>query len=195
MQIGDLAWTEAASARVESGDISPERVGGTDQLVALTLAALQRRDADRATALLDEATTEESAGNGSVIAAEALVGAAQGDRRRTDRAVARLADCTSVTYLDRTMARLAEAVAVSGVDGRAILADGLDELSTTGDRVGPLVLGLADAALAEATGADDRLTARRRSEGIAHDLGIGADGWRAYIDLVVGTADAAIPTT
>jgi len=195
VQIGDLAWTEAASARVESGDISPERVGGTDQLVALTLAALQRRDADRATALLDEATTEESAGNGSVIAAEALVGAAQGDRRRTDRAVARLADCTSVTYLDRTMARLAEAVAVSGVDGRAILADGLDELSTTGDRVGPLVLGLADAALAEATGADDRLTARRRSEGIAHDLGIGADGWRAYIDLVVGTADAAIPTT
>jgi hypothetical protein len=109
--------------------------------------------------------------------------------------VAKLADCTSVTYLDRTMARLAESLAVGGAGGRAILAEGLDDLATTGDRVGVLVLRLADAALAESVGADDRLVARRSADALAHDLGIGADGWRAYIDLVAGMADVGIPAS
>ncbi len=195
MQIGDLEWTADASRRVVPGEIDIDRIGGTDQLVALTIASLQRGEVEQAAAFLAGTTDEEAQVNGSVIAATALVCAAAGDTEGTAAAVASLADCPSVTYLDRTLARLAAGLAAGGSHGRAVLAEALDELGGTGDRVGALVIGIADAALAEAVEADDRVGVRMEVDALMSELGIDAAGWRAYIGLAMGTADAAIPAT
>jgi class 3 adenylate cyclase/tetratricopeptide (TPR) repeat protein len=167
------------AARVDQPPNDVEVVGGTDLLVSISLALLQRGSVDEAAAQL--APFLESGGPGAppfALAVGALVAAAEGRpavvEERVDGVLAGRA-----TYLDRVMALLGRAVSRCATGdrsgGEAAVVAARAELAHTDDRITPLLVDLAAATCG--FGSLDRAESALRA------VGLDPAPWRRALSL------------
>jgi class 3 adenylate cyclase/tetratricopeptide (TPR) repeat protein len=163
---------------------SPAEVGGDDPAAAFGLRALQQGDlvaAERHLGPGGSSTTDPN-----LVAVRALLVTASGEAGAAALADG-VGDLPGATYFDRSLAALAAALgALAG--GQPSEAAGWIEgarslVGVTDDRVAQMVVELAAAEVAAATGASDRDEVRAEAERQVAALGVEPEGWRSLFAL------------
>lgn len=184
--VGDVTIGRRAFREVVGFD--DDRLGESDQTVAMALISLQRGDVDVAVQLFD--VMPDTPGEGSTWgwAVLALVAAA------VEKDVESLADVVETsqrtTYADRVLARLALACAAARVGNeqgcRVALGRAYEAVPAGGDRVHPTVVALAEAQCLATLDAPDAATAEVRAIKTASALGMDTLGWRTALAAACG---------
>ncbi len=177
--VGDLERAERNAS--EFGDFDPQMIGEAERRIVEAMVALQSADLVQASAIL-EALPMPSAKGGSTWGWAVLALIRAGAGRDIDDLVDAVETSGRATYSDRMLVRLAVAVvAARAGDATATrIATGRarDAVPPGGDRVGPALIGLAEALMLTAIGADDALARTAEADATLDDLGLGETAWR-----------------
>lgn len=190
--VGDVTMARRTISEVADFDL--DRLGESDQTVAIALISLQRGDVDTAARLFDVMPDVSGEGSTWGWAVLALIAAA------VDKDVEPLVDVVEgsgrATYADRVLARLATACAAARAGDergcRVALDRAYEAIPLGGDRVHPTIVALGEAQCLAALDADDAATAEVRAIKTASALGLDTLGWRNAFAAACGEVPVVV---